>query len=120
MFSTFNSFIDYRDRWRIDPDMVSEKVHDFSYRIWLITAKVSPNDIDDVGPSVESGIDDSGAVVCSLRAVVEFGDDEALVGIVILLVLCVGRWLDKGYVRMWSDKGFLSHELHIQCRIQEV
>lgn len=49
-------------------------------------------------------MDGSGAFVGSLRTVVEFGDDEALGRVVVLLVLCIGGWLDEERVRMCLDE----------------
>lgn len=70
----------------------------------LIATEVSPDEIDDVGLFVKGWVDGSGAFGRSLRTIVEFGDDEALVGVVVLLVLCLCGWLDKEYVRMCLDK----------------
>ena len=92
--SAANGFIDDSNRWRIDPDVVPNEILYFLYGVWLIAAEVGPDKVDDVGPSVESWVDDSGAFVRSLRTVVEFGNDEALVRIVVLLVLCEAGWLD--------------------------
>lgn len=75
--------------------MVSEEVFDLLYRVWFTTAEVGPDEIDDVGPSAEGWVDGSGAFVRSLRTVVEFGDDEALVGVVVLLVLCICGWMSS-------------------------
>lgn len=100
--------------------MVSEEASDVLHGVGLVAAEVGPDEVDDVGPSVEGGVDGPGALVRPLGVGVEFGDDEAVGGVVVLLVLRVGRWLDRGYVSICLDQDFLSHDLHVQCSIQGV
>lgn len=74
--------------------MVSEEVSfDFLHGVWRTAAEVGPDDVDDVGPFVEGGVDGAGGFGRSLRTLVELGDDEAVGRVVVLLVSCVDGWL---------------------------
>lgn len=115
-----DGFVDDAHGRRVGPDVVSEEASDVLHGVRLVAAEVGPDEVDDVGPSVEGGVDGPGALVRPLGAGVEFGDDEAVGGVVVLLVLRVGRWLDRGYVSICLDQDFLSHDLHVQCSIQGV
>ena len=46
--SSANGFVDGTNRWRIDPDVVSNEILSFPHGTWLIAAEVGPDEVDDV------------------------------------------------------------------------